>query len=133
MSIYNYDKEHLHQCVRNLFFQAEYDLEVVHKIEHTFPGDVPEGEYREIKVLSRWANDSDCFFSTVFSLMSSGGSIMINFAVYVKFSHYTLWWPVKRCQDSREVFDWLADPSALKACIELSDYLINEIYQEVRN
>jgi hypothetical protein len=118
--------------VRNLFSQAVYDLDVVHKIEHTFPGDVPEGKYREIKVLSRWANDSDCFYSTVFSLMSNGDRIMINFAVYVKFSKYTLWWPVGRCQTSQDVFEWLDNPSSLKACIELSDYIVNEIECEVK-
>lgn len=132
MSVYNYDKEHLHQCVRNLFAQADHDLTYIHDIENRFSGDAHEGVLREIKVNSLWENDHDCFYSTVFSLMSTGDRIMINFAVYVKFSNYTLWWPVGRCQTSQDVFEWLDNPSSLKACIELSDYIVNEIYCEVK-
>ena len=127
-----YNKEHLYQCVRNLFAQAKYEFRAVHKIEYTFPGfdsfDSNRSRYRCEKVCSFWEDSSDCFYSTVLEIESRGGDILITFAVYVNFSNYTLWWPVGSVPNSKDVMKWLDEPGSLSKCLGLADQIIDEIH-----
>lgn len=130
-----YDKEHLYQCVRNLFAQARYEFKAIHNIEYTFPGgsfhEENSGRYRSEKVCSFWEDPSDCFYATVLKLESNGGEILITFAVYVRFSNYTLWWPVGNCSNSTEVMKWLDESESLGKCLGLADQIIDEIHSEM--
>lgn len=127
-----YNKEHLYQCVRNLFAQAKYEFRAVHKIEYTFPGfdsfDSNRSRYRCEKVCSFWEDSSDCFYSTALKIESRGGDILITFAVYVNFSNYTLWWPVGSVPNSKDVMKWLDEPGSLNKCLGLADQIIDELH-----
>ena len=127
-----YNKEHLYQCVRNLFAQAKYEFRVIHKIEYTVTNasflDDNKGCYRSEKVCSFWEDPSDCFYSTVLKIASNGGNILITFAVYVRFSNYTLWWPVGNVSNSKDVMEWLDEPESLSKCLGLADQIIDEIH-----
>lgn len=123
-----YDKEHLQQCVRNLFAQAKYEFRTVHNIESRF-GNISEAGIVKAKVFSLWENSEDSFYATAFELIKRDGSttIMINFSVYVKYSDYTCSLALTLCETPDDVFAWLQNPVSMQECLEHVDQMVDGI------
>jgi len=123
----SYNKEHLQQCVRNLFAQARYEFKVVLNLEDKFNAASGKG-MTECKVFSSWENDMDCFYATGFKVWKFNGSkIMIDLYVYVKYSEYTCSCVMGSSDTPEGVFEWLRDPDSLAKCLAKVEKLVDDI------
>lgn len=108
-----YNKESLHQCVRNLFDKARFELR---KKKHLPFSDL---------VISHWEESEEPFSATGFKLWKTEGSkIIVEFAVYCEDYKATV--VVGNLEHAHEIYGWLADPESLDLCIEWSDHLMKQ-------
>ena len=123
-----YNTHHLHQCVRNLFAQAKYELRAVHGIEERFAKAIERDEYSKVKVFSLWDNGEDCFYAMAFNVWRIKGSkILLELAVYVNYSDYMAEGVVGSVESPVDVFAWLNDKGNLQLCVERAKKLISQI------
>ena len=126
MGSYKYNHENLEQCIRILIGNAKRELEPVHNFTKEFTYAIEKDICRTIRIFSRWDSDEDCFSATSLSFWRIEGSkLLIELAVYDKFSGYKATYGVGVCNTPQEALDWLEKEETLINCIESADYLIN--------
>ncbi len=118
-----YNKENLHQCVRNLFEKAGCELKEVRDFAKVHNGEIERNLPFSDLVISRWEESEEPFSATGFKLWRiEDPKIMVEFAVYC--SDYKATAVVGNLEHPHEIFGWLDDPESLDLCLEWSDYLL---------
>ena len=121
-----YNKTNLEECVRILFKNAETELESIHKFTESFNYAIEKDIPKTIRIFSRWNNVDDCFSATSLTFWRIEGSkLLIELAVYDKFSGYKANSVVSSCFTPDEVFEWLKDTKSLPECILTANELIS--------
>ena len=126
MGAINYNPENLKNCIITLFTNAETQLESVHNFKivfnHAIKNDIPE----TIRVFSKWENDEDCFSATSLTFWRIEGSkLLIELAVYDRFSGYKATHVMYSCTTPDEAFEWLKDNESIPLCFETAIELIS--------
>lgn len=126
MGTISYNKSNLEECIRILLANAKTELESVHKFRESFNYAIEKDIPRTIRVFSRWDDNEDCFSATSLSFWRIEGSkIIVELAVYDKYSGYKATEGVGYCSTPDEVYEWLNDNESLPKCIETALELIS--------
>ncbi len=126
MGTNSHNKTNLEECVRILFENTKTELESIHKFTESFNYAIEKDIPKTIRIFSRWDNDDDCFSATSFSFWRIEGSkLLIELAVYDKYSGYKATSVVGSCSTPDEVFEWLKDSKSLSECIHTANELIS--------
>lgn len=113
------------ECIRNLFANAETELESKHNFTKTFNYAIEKDIPQTIRVFSRWDNDEDSFSATSLTFWRIEGSdILIELAVYDRYSGYKATRVVSSHSTPDKVFEWLKNNESISMCIEAANDLI---------
>ena len=129
-----YNPEHLHQCVRNLFYQAIVEFPTVHHIQETMTQAVQEDQDDSARVGAYWNNSEDCFMGTLMRVFRLKGKeqFLIELIVWSKETRYESSKVVGRCCSAEELKQWLLLEENVEYCISIVDRLLNNIYTDLR-
>lgn len=126
MGTNSYNKANLEECIKILFKNVETELETKHNFKETFNYAIEKDIPKTIRIFSRWDNDEDCFSATSLSFWRIEGSkLLIELAVYARYSGYKATNVVGSCSTPDEVFEWLKDSKSLSECIHTANELIS--------
>ncbi len=126
MGTINYSIANLEHCINNLFANAETELESLHNFKEEFSFAIKKDIPKTIRVFSRWENDEDCFSATSLTFWRIEGSkLLIELAVYDRFSGYKATNVVHSCTTPDEVFEWLKESGSITSCLETAVELIS--------
>ena len=125
MGTNSYNKTNLEECVRILFKNVETELESIHNFKKTFNYAIEKDISRTIRIFSRWDDEKDSFSATSLTFWRIEGSkLLIELAVYDRYSGYKATNVVASCSTPDEVFEWLKDDKSFLECIHTADELI---------
>ena len=125
MDQYTYSKENLAQCIQGLFTNTVDELERRYNFREEFNKAIEQDIPLNIRWFSRWNNEGDCFSATSLSFWRIEGSkLIIELAVYDKYSGYKATFGVGYCDTPEEIFEWLETPGSIQKCIECAEELI---------
>lgn len=126
MRTINYSKSNLKHCINNLFANAETELESIHNFKEVFNFAIKKDLPKTIRVFSRWESDEDCFSAISLTFWRIEGSkLLIELAVYDRFSGYKATNVMYSCTTPDEVFEWLNNNKSKSMCFETAIELIS--------
>ncbi len=130
----DYHPEHLHQCVRNLFYQAKVEFATVHHIQQTLTQAIAEDKEYSARVGAYWNNPEDCFMGTLMRVSRLEGKehCIIELIVWVKDTRYESSKVVGTCSSAEEFDLWLMQEKNVELCISHVDRLLKNIYTDLR-
>lgn len=122
----DYSIKNLEQCIKDLFINAENQLDKNYNFKDTFTRAIEKDIPHTVRIFSRWDNDMDCFSAISLSFWRIEGSkLIVELAVYDRCSGYKASVGVACCSTPDEVLDWLKESDSIPKCIESACYLIS--------
>ena len=129
-----YNPEHLHQCVRNLFYQSKVEFHTVYKVQQTLTEAILKDQDYSARVGAYWNNPDDCFMGTLFRVFRLAGKdrCLIELIVWVKDTSYECSRVVGSFNSADELDVWLMSEKNEEKCVGIVDHLLKEIYIDLR-